>query len=160
MTFTIHSYDPQWVLHLRKGGTDANGQSAERTISDGGGNPCRSCLQHIPAGAGMLIAGARPFMQMNPYAETGPVFFCAQACTPWDGMGMPVVLQTSPDYLVKAYDHDDRIIYGTGQITPVANLPEYIAGLIARDDVVFVDIRSSRNNCFIARARAPRADPH
>jgi hypothetical protein len=58
---------------------------AERAVSDGQGNPCRSCLHEVPAGAGMLILAARPFPAAQPYAETGPIFFCADACKAWSG---------------------------------------------------------------------------
>ena len=152
MSFKIQAYDQHWVKNLRAGGMDDNGQAAEHAVSDGGGNPCRSCLDYIAKDAEMLIAGARPFGQLNPYAECGPVFFCAEDCTPWSGDALPPVLQNSPDYLVKAYSADDRIIYGTGQITLVAELADYITTLLNRDGVAFVDIRSSRNNCFAARA--------
>lgn len=153
MQFSIHPFEVVRVTALRAGGTDDNGQKAEHHLSDGGGNPCRACLDHIPSGEAMLVVGMRPFDQLNPYAECGPVFFCEKDCTPWSGQGLPPVLQSSGDYLVKAYSADERIIYGTGQITPSEGLSAYIDQLFQRADVAFVDIRSSRNNCFIARAR-------
>ena len=39
----------------RAGGPDANGQPAERKISDGNGVPCRHCLQHVAAGDAYLV---------------------------------------------------------------------------------------------------------
>ena len=68
------------VRAYQAGGVDANGQLPERQVSDGGGNPCRHCLQMIPAGAGMLILAHRPFPAPQPYAEIGPIFLCADAC--------------------------------------------------------------------------------
>ena len=56
----------------------------------------------------------------GPYAETGPVFLCADLCTVWSD-GVPPILTTSPDYLVKGYTADDRILYGTGAIVPAAD---------------------------------------
>ncbi|MGB0902975.1 DUF1203 domain-containing protein [Halocynthiibacter sp.] len=151
MNITFQNYDSTWVRNLRAGGVDDNGQPAERAISDGGGNPCRHCLQYIPEGDQMLIAAARPFTQLHPYAECGPVFFCAQSCAPWKASDTPPVLQSSPDYLLKAYDRRERIIYSTGNITAAADLRQYAETLLKRDDVAFVDIRSSRNNCFLTR---------
>ena len=66
--------------HYRSGGMDANGQVPERIVSDGAGNPCRHCLKMIPKGAGMLVLAHRPFPALQPYAEVGPIFLCADAC--------------------------------------------------------------------------------
>ena len=131
---------------------DANGQPAERIVSTGPGHPCRSCLRNIDEGDAMLIFAARPFPEPQPYAETGPVFLHADACPEWDGAGVPPILETSPDYLVKGYTPDHRILYGTGAIIPAADLARAINERLARSDIAFVDIRSARNNCFQARA--------
>lgn len=152
MAFHITSYNQSWLDKLRAGGPDDNGQPAEHAVSDGAGNPCRSCLDDIPEGAEMLIAAARPFSTLQPYAETGPVFFCAGNCTPWNGAGLPPVLTSRQDYLVKGYTADERINYGTGAIVNAADLDETLGALLSRTDVAFADIRSSRNNCFQARA--------
>ena len=82
------------------GGADANGQRPERQVSDGGGNPCRHCLQMIPEGADMLVLAHRPFPAPQPYAELGPVFLCADACTAGGGAEVPAML-TSPDYILR-----------------------------------------------------------
>jgi len=91
MQLTYLPYDPDWVAQLRTGGVDAYGDAAERSISDGTGNPCRHCLKDIPKGAEMLICAARPFPDPQPYAETGPIFLCAD-CLPYTGNGLPPVL--------------------------------------------------------------------
>ncbi|MDX8353280.1 DUF1203 domain-containing protein [Cognatiyoonia sp. IB215182] len=151
MTLTYLPYDDDEVARLRAGEPDAYGNPAERAISSGVGTPCRSCLRNVPEGAEMLVCAARPFSDLQPYAETGPVFFCADECMPHAGDAVPAILETSPDYLVKAYDRTDRIIYGTGQITPKAEIAEYAARLFEKDEVAYVDVRSARNNCFLTR---------
>ncbi|WP_281859399.1 DUF1203 domain-containing protein [Litoreibacter halocynthiae] len=145
------SYDHAFVDAVRAGGPDANGQAAEHAISDGQGKPCRCCLDQVPDGATMLILAARPFPEPQPYAELGPIFLCAEACPPYQGAEAPAILRTSPDYLLKAYSQDNRIIYGTGQITPAAQVESYASTLFERADVAYVDVRSSRNNCFLTR---------
>lgn len=144
-------YDTATVADWRAGGPDAYGMPAERAVSDGAGTPCRCCLHDVPKGAQMLICAAMPFPAVQAYAETGPIFLCADDCTPWDGQGVPPILATSPDYLLKAYSADHRIIYGTGKITLSGELADYAASLLARDGVAFVDVRSARNNCFQTR---------
>ena len=144
-------YDAKEVAQLRAGGKDAYGNPAERRLSDGDGNPCRSCLNDIPEGAEMLICAARPFQDLQPYAESGPIFLCAQPCEPYQGADLPPILTTSPDYLLKAYDEAERIVYGTGQITESARVITYAKALLMRSDIAFVDVRSARNNCFQTR---------
>ena len=141
------------VTALRHGGLDAYGLPPERVVSDGGGNPCRHCLDYIPKGEEMLILAHRPIAKLHPSAETGPIFLCARDCAPWQGAGLPPILNASPDYLLKAYGSDERIIYGTGRVTPKDQVAEYAAELLVRDGVAFVDLRSARNNCFQIRIR-------
>lgn len=145
------------VNALRNGGRDAYGCLPERTVSDGKGNPCRHCLDQVPEGAGMLILAYRPFEKAQPYAETGPVFLCADACEPWSGTGIPPML-TSADYLLRGYTADQRISYGTGRIVTRNDIADYAAELLDRDEISFVDVRSARNNCFQVRiVRSARA---
>ena len=151
MKLTYEPYDQKTVEQLRAGGPDAYGMPAELAVSDGAGNPCRSCLNDVPKGEEMLICAARPFADAQPYAETGPIFLCARKCSPYAGSDLPPILTTSPDYLLKAYGGDGRIIYGTGQITKTEEIHQYAGELLSRDDVAYVDVRSARNNCFQTR---------
>ena len=148
---TYHPYDGGFVARVRAGGPDDYGRPAERAVSDGDGVPCRSCLGHVPAGRDYLIAAARPFPEMQPYAETGPIFLCADDCAPWAGAGVPPVLASAPDYLLKGYSPEHRIVYGTGAVVPAADLPARAEAILGDSRVAFVDVRSARNNCFQAR---------
>jgi Protein of unknown function (DUF1203) len=134
----------------QSGAPDANGQPPERHISDGGGNPCRHCLGMIPKGAGMLVLAHRPFPAPQPYAEIGPIFLCADACQPGDGPDLPVILN-SPDYIVRGYGPDDRIVYGSGAVTPTAQITTRAADLFTDARIAYVHVRSARNNCFQVR---------
>ena len=145
-------YDPAFVSAVRAGGPAANGQPAERTVSDGGGNPCRSCLCLIEEGAPMLVLAARPFPAPQPYAEVGPIFLHAETCPAWEEEGVPPVLRSSPDYLVKGYGADHRVRYGTGAVVRAERIEDEVTARLSRDDVLYVDVRSARNNCFQARA--------
>ena len=133
---------------LRAGGPDAYGNPPERLNSDGTA-PCRCCLKLIPEGAPMLVLAYRPFAALHAYAETGPVFICAETCKP-NGTALPAVV-VSPEYLLKAYTADERILYGTGKITPRDAVEDYAEALLARTEVAFVDVRSAKNNCWQAR---------
>lgn len=138
------------VRAYQAGGADANGQVPERAVSDGDGNPCRHCLGMIPKGAGMLILAHRPFPEPQPYAEVGPIFLCADACVAGGGADRPEALN-SPDYIVRGYGADDRIVYGTGGVVATAAIPERAGALFDDPRVAYVHVRSARNNCYQLR---------
>lgn len=138
------------VRALQAGNVDANGQMPERKVAEGGGNPCRHCLKMIPEGAGMLVLAHRPFPAPQPYAEVGPIFLCADACEAGGGEALPGMLG-SPDYIVRGYGADDRIVYGTGGVVATDAIPARAAELFADDRVAYVHVRSARNNCYQCR---------
>ena len=142
------------VRALRAGAPDAIGMPAERTVSDGGGNPCRHCLNEIPQGAGMLILAWRPFPAPQPYAETGPIFLCAGDCPRWQGAGVPPVLANRPRHLIKGYGADHRIAYGTGRIVATDEIRAGPAALFADARVRYGHVRSATNNCYTCRIDA------
>jgi hypothetical protein len=139
------------VLAVRAGRSDANGMGAERSVSDGGGNPCRHCLQDIPEGAGMLVLAHRPFPALQPYAEVGPIFLCEDDCARWDGVGVPPVLARRARHLVRGYGADDRIVGGTGRIVETPMLPEAAAAMLDDPRVRYAHVRSATNNCYTCR---------
>ena len=154
MHLVFEAMDSATVAALRAGGPDANGQPAERgAVSDGKGVPCRHCLHDTPAGEAYLILAHRPFPAPQPYAETGPIFLCAGDCARWQGAGVPPILTTSAEYLLKGYSADHRILYGTGRVVRREEVEGHAAGLLADPRVAFVDVRSARNNCFLLRIR-------
>ncbi len=137
---------------LRAGGPDANGQPAERAVSDGTGVPCRSCLGLVPAGCAYLIAAWRPFDTLHPYAETGPVFFCADCAPAAPAPDLPPMFN-SASYIVRGYDAAQRIVYGTGGVVPRDQITARAADLLSLADIAHVDVRSAANNCYHARIR-------
>lgn len=138
------------ALSYREGAPDAYGNAPERLVSDGAGVPCRCCLRYVPEGQEVLLVAHRPFDTLQPYAETGPIFLCAQDCAP-DEAALPEVLRKAPDYLLKGYDAMQRIVYGSGMVVPQGDLGDYAETLLGRAGIAFVDVRSARNNCWIAR---------
>lgn len=136
--------------HYRAGGADAYGMEPERGISDGGGNPCRHCLRMICEGAPMLVLAHRPFPAPQPYAETGPIFLCADDCTAGGGAGLPDIL-ASPDYILRGYSADHRIVYGTGGVVATPRIGQEAALRLSDPRVAYVHVRSARNNCFQCR---------
>ena len=138
------------VRAYQAGGVDANGQPPERHISDGAGNPCRHCLQMIPNGAGMLILAHRPFPAPQPYAELGPIFLCAEACAAGGSSDTPEIL-ASPEYIIRGYSAENRIVYGTGAVVPTATISTEAETRLTDPRVAYLHIRSARNNCYQLR---------
>ncbi len=141
------------VRRLQADGPDANGQTPERAISDGGGNPCRHCLRMVPQGAGMLVLAHRPFPAPQPYAEVGPIFLCAdpEACpAPEPSDAVPEAL-SSPDYILRGYSADHRIVYGTGAVASTDRLGDEAEARLADPRVAYLHVRSARNNCYQVR---------
>lgn len=134
----------------RAGSADDYGLAPERAVSDGSGVPCRHCLQLTPAGAEYLIVAHRPFVGLNPYTETGPIFVCADCARAEEGGALPAIL-SAPDYIVRGYSGSERIVYGTGGVIPTEGIGERCEDLLAREDIAFVHVRSARNNCFQVR---------
>ncbi|MEO1107194.1 MAG: DUF1203 domain-containing protein [Pseudomonadota bacterium] len=149
--FKITALPTDEVRTLQQGGPDAYGVTPEHAVSTGAGNPCRHCLQNIPEGAPMLVLAHRPFAATHPYAETGPIFLCAEPCERYEGDELPEILTSSPDYLIKGYGQDDRIVYGTGVITPTDQIGAKVKDIFDRPDVAYIHVRSARNNCYQAR---------
>lgn len=139
------------VRALQSGGPDIHGQPAERSVSDGAGTPCRHCLRDVPAGAGMLVLAYRPFPDLHPYAEAGPIFLCAAPCEQGGGAQMPAILDTSPDYLIKGYNAQDRIVYGTGIVIAKDRLEAQAEAIFADPRIAYIHVRSARNNCYQLR---------
>ena len=52
---------------------------------------------------------------------------------------------------MRGYGRDDRIVYGTGAVTPTDSIAERAAMLLERGDVAYVHVRSARNNCYQCR---------
>jgi len=149
MPILFHALPTDPVRALQDSQPDYYGQPAERTVSDGAGNPCRHCLSDTPKGRPMLILAYRPFPDDQPYAEVGPIFLCGDSCERFETSGrLPPILQTSPDYLVKGYGVDDRIVYGTGVVIAPERLVDACERIFDDPKVAYIHVRSARNNCY------------
>ena len=145
------------VRALQAGAPDANGQVPERRVSDGVGNPCRHCLTDIAAGDEMLVLALRPFPSAQPYAEQGPIFLHAENCPRHDAVaGMPSMFLERTGYLVRGYDRNDRIVYGSGSMVTPDAIDAHAADLLARDEIAYLHVRSGSYNCY--QCRIERSD--
>jgi hypothetical protein len=141
------------VRAYQAGKPDANGQIPERHTSDGGGIPCRHCQQDVAKGDAYLILNYRPFPELQPYAESGPIFLHAEPCKRFEEDSEPPAMffKNHRHYLIKGYNDRDRIVYGTGWIVEPADMPAAAEKILGRDDVRYVHVRSALNNCYQCR---------
>jgi hypothetical protein len=137
---------------LQAGGADAYGMTPERHTSDGDGVPCRHCLQNVRAGEDYLILAYRPFPELQPYAETGPIFLHARECerAPETDL-MPEMYKSTAEHIVRGYSRDHRIIYGTGAVVPTHKICERAHELLQRPEIAYLHMRSAKNNCYACR---------
>jgi hypothetical protein len=151
MTVQFKALPTEDVRALQRGAPDAYGRLPERRISDGDGVPCRHCLKNVDAGEAYLVLAYRPFPDLQPYAETGPIFLHARECErAVETEALPEMLE-STEYIVRGYGKDDRIVYGSGGVIPTGAIAARAAALFEREDIAYVHVRSARNNCYQCR---------
>ncbi len=140
------------VHRLRAGELDANGMVPERQVSDGGGNPCRHCLQDIAQGDEMLVLAYRPFPESQPYAELGPIFLHAEHCDRHTANAeVPQLFLKRAQMLVRGYLPDNRIKYGSGKVVSTEALDDVCREMLDDPEIAYVHLRSASNNCYQAR---------
>ncbi|MEY8838465.1 DUF1203 domain-containing protein [Cribrihabitans sp. XS_ASV171] len=150
MTIRFTALPTDHVRALRMGAPDAYGQPPESKRADPGGIPCRHCLQR--SRAPYLVLAYTPFTTTQPYAETGPIFLCAEECPSGTCEDSLPAFLTSDSYITRGYDRDERIVYGTGGVNPTPQILSRCRKLLADPAIAFVHIRSAANNCFHVRA--------
>ena len=143
---------PKEVENIRKTQTDSNNQPLEVKISNGNGNPCRHCLKMIEKDEEFYVLAHRPFSTIQPYAEMGPIFLHKKECKPYvDDGSLPSAITNKETLIMRGYDKDERIVYGTGKIVPRQELRSQAKSILEMEDVEFVHVRSTTNNCYQAR---------
>ncbi len=133
-----------------QGGLDANGQLPLHRAAQGMANPCRHCLSLIAPGGSKLVLAQRPFAQLQPYAETGPIFLHNQPCQHYDQAQLPAWFAYLEPAIVRGYGTDNWIRYDTGQVVPGKVLTAVCQQILSDPSVAYVHIRS-KFNCFQCR---------
>ena len=64
---------------------------------------------------------------------------------------LPDLFRPTPDYILRGYGADDRIVYGSGAVVPTHKICGRAHELLERDDIAYVHMRSARNNCYQCR---------
>ena len=135
------------------GGADAHGRPPERRTADGKwAVPCRHCMTPVHTGEEYLLLAHRPFSEVQPYAETGPIFLHAKPCERHpDASEPPALLLRAQQVILRGYSAAERIIYGTGAVIAPDRLAGAAADLLDRPEVAFIHVRFAATNCFACR---------
>lgn len=137
----------------QNGELDENVKKPELVDSDGTGNPCRHCLTEIPKGKGMLILNFRPLVtKINPYSETGPIFLCEDKCKRHaDSRLLPAMFKDWEKILIRGYNNEGRIVYGTGNVIKMNEVAAVAKKLFEGSEVEYIHMRSASYNCYQCR---------
>jgi len=133
-----------------RGGVDANAQVALLRTAEGSANPCRHCLYLIRTGSPKLVLAYRPFVALQPYAESGPIFLHAQPCAHYESNNVPPWFDHLDPAIVRGYSHDDWIRYDTGRVVRGRDITRACAAILEDASVAYVHVRS-KYNCFLCR---------
>lgn len=136
----------------QRGEPDAHGMIPEKHVSTGPGNPCRHCLSTIEAGAEKLVLAYRPFEDVQPYAEVGPIFLHGRECAQHNAeAGLPTMFSRWHSVLVRGYGSDNRIQYQSARHVPVEELEQQCIDMLEDPNVAYLHIRTSQYNCYQCR---------
>jgi hypothetical protein len=146
MSFQYLPIDDETVRAVRETLHDAHGNALHVQTSNDDSAPCRSCLRVTPRGTRLILFAHRPFSTSGPYAETGPVFVCADACEPYRANDVFPPDFRSRKLVFRAYDtegsiHDATLAHG-------ADAERTLAELFASDAVRTVHVRNPAWGCF------------
>lgn len=151
MSIVFHGLPTDQIKAARARRRDAYGNPFTTAVSPGSGTPCRHCLRIVPEGAPYLIGAWRPFPEATAYAETGPIFLCADDCAAAQpAAAMPRMLQ-NPSYTLRPYDNSPKIRYGLEQIAAPGEIARIAEAMLSDPETAFVDIRNPKTGCFQCR---------
>lgn len=150
MKISVSGIPTHEVDRIRAGGPDAHGQQALVRIAEGAANPCRHCLELIREGDEKLVLAYRPFADLQPYAEVGPIFLHPKTCARYDGTGVPGWFAFMDPAIVRGYGSDNWIRYDTGRVVRGMEIEDACRAILGDPSIAYVHVRS-KFNCFQCR---------
>jgi hypothetical protein len=128
--------------------------AAHVSVANGYG-PCRSCLRVFDQGTDRRIYMTyNSFDGLSPLPDPGPIFIHENDCLRFAADGFPPDVLDLPVYL-EAFADESRLIERVAMSRE--SVDTQIAGLFAKKQVRFINLRNAEAGCFIARVE--RSDP-
>lgn len=151
MILNIIPIPTELAAHIRGGGEDALGRTAERLTSTGPGHPCRCCLRNIEKGMSVLLFTYAP-NPPGPFWEAGPVFIHEADCKRRHCNGrLPAIARTGPR-TIRAYDAENRIAYAHNRlVADPAGLENALREALSAAEVAYVHVRAAAAGCYAFR---------
>lgn len=103
----------------------------------------------------MLILAHRPFVELQPYAEVGPIFLHEKTCEHYDSEQLPDWFSFIDPAIIRGYGKDNWIRYETGNVIQGTQLRETCENILNDETIEYVHIRS-KFNCFQCRVERAR----
>jgi hypothetical protein len=150
MSLRIQGISTDECEAIWRGGADSNGQTALVRVAEGLSNPCRHCLGLIHDGDQKLVLAYRPFDELQPYAETGPIFLHATPCVRYESDALPLWFDHLTPAIVRGYGEDHWIRYDTGHVVAGNAITQTCETILQDSTVAYVHVRS-KFNCFQCR---------
>lgn len=128
--------------------------SARRSLRDAFGHqlhvernqaPCRSCLRISKAPEDLILLSYQPLPGTNPYAEIGPIFVHAHACTPYDAPAFPADF-LERELVVRAYNSQGRI--ADAVVAAPGEAERAAATFLQSDCIAEVHVRHRSYTCY------------
>jgi hypothetical protein len=166
LAFRVHAIPSTTLAEIRLAGHDRFGNELTSIVDADGGAPLRCCLRRSRPGEALYLIAHRPFTRPGPYAEAGPVFVHASACTGYlESDAYPAGYRDWPTMVFRPYRHDaelncDAIAYDAIKMGEGATAETLIADIFADPAINFIHTRNVYAGCFmfsITRADVERA---
>jgi hypothetical protein len=113
--------------------------------------PCRHCLQLTRPGEDVILFAYCPFETSGPYAEVGPVFIHARACTAYECPESLPADFSGRQRLFRAYNKAGEIV--DARPAEPAKHMEVVQDLFADREVSYIHSRSPTYGCFTYRVQ-------
>ena len=144
---------------FRHTGLDDNGNQVRRiSATEGGGFPCRHCLQMGEPGEMMLLGSYNLPRPRGIYWTPSPVFVHERACarSEADNVIAPVVRANSL-VSIRAYDTVDQCIYDLGHVGAGDAIDSPLDRALSDPRTAFVNIHTARPGCLLTLVQPGRA---
>ncbi len=150
---TVMAIDPSRLDAIRAHGEDEHGNPFI-SYAAAGWEPLRCCLRHARGGERIALISFSPFAVRSPWAEVGPVYVHADACSGYTSPELPPELRTGPRILRSCHpdgslDYDDIVYVPSG-----SDIEPALRDLLDRPQVAAVHVRASMTQCFTYEVRS------
>ena len=126
-------------------------QLVTRIVTQGGGMPCRRCLQDGQVGETMYLIPYNPFpadAKDSPYQGPGPIYVHARECGKYEGSEVPEQ-QRKRLLSLRAYDGEHMMV--DQAVLKGEELGAKVGRMLEGQEVEYVNVHNAGPGCFAVR---------